>query len=676
MTGVAHLIFLNQTQFDFGIAVVGETKERKLTVKNQGVTTVPLTVSTSAPFSILNDGSSTVTSSFTLAPTESREVTVQLSPTVSGDLQRSVRLNVGTVFKDIPATGKAYTEEEYRELLKQSILATCQATDESQGTRNIQFVPGPDDQDLLFYRMPCPTEEQLAELLQLLMDSEDWLPISIDQYQGFDPAIALEALQQLAGLYRNLADDADGLTPADYDRLMSKVDQLRQDYPDFDKFFQNAAIRDEFWSVWAPVLRAVLAEWQPGDESWQLLKALLNFLLTDPNAPQQPGTGYLFTLTLALILNSFSSGQQAISAVLSNPALRGNPEQMEAMKAIVTGAILLGAEPFQQAGLTRDFFSLFLARMAEAYAPDSRVQQGYRNYRQAYIMALAVTADTVNEFIGAYMSNPNRYANLVGGFIGFVALAKAGWSINGVPAVRIIYDLIGGPEVVQNVHVIATQTVQVYDPQTQVTVDRKVTVFVHVEAMLGVNEVDKVAEIIEKITQAAHNWWQRNQRDLGLGTAITVLVAFNVEPGAVTALEQALASKDLQTPVIILYPEDGQWEAKCVGNCSDRQFLDAVATALAQAFGTPYAGGNDTSLLELLERLEESPIYAQLAYPGLSSQQAQWLAYGVCGGEVGCILFIEAQIAKWLNENAAAGCQWRYDGVVEPASRFEELMPC
>jgi hypothetical protein len=135
-----------------------------------------------------------------------------------------------------------------------------------------------------------------------------------------------------------------------------------------------------------------------------------------------------------------------------------------------------------------------------------------------------------------------------------------------------------------------------------------------------------------------------------------VLLVFSAEPGAVAQLEQALQAKNLQTPVLILYPENGQWQARCVGNCSDKDFLDAVAAALAQALGTPYSGGSENALGEMLSKLEEAMELAQLAYLGLSPDKAWWIAYGACMGDLGCILFIAESIKRELEEQCGGPC--------------------
>jgi sugar phosphate isomerase/epimerase len=111
LVGTAHKIEIDPAELDFGIVFVGSTREQKLTVKNQGVTTVPLTVSTSAPFSIVSG------SSFTLAPSEIREVAIQISPTASGSFSGNVQLASGSVSFKVPVKTDAMTYEEYLQAL-------------------------------------------------------------------------------------------------------------------------------------------------------------------------------------------------------------------------------------------------------------------------------------------------------------------------------------------------------------------------------------------------------------------------------------------------------------------------------------------------------------------------------------------------------------------------------
>lgn len=285
-------------------------------------------------------------------------------------------------------------------------------------------------------------------------------------------------------------------------------------------------------------------------------------------------------------------------------------------------------------GLTLPFFDEFLKWVAIAYGSKSGVDPlKLRDYMK--YLANMVTGSIVWE----------KYANQVGGFIAFAALDQAGWDIVGGAGWSTNF-LPGISNDLQGLHVVAANIID----------GRRVTVFIHVEAKLGVSEVEEIATTIEQITKYARNF-VNSVGSLGEGsTAVTVLIAFDTEPGAVDQLVAALQQNDLQTPVIILYPENGQWLAKCVGNCSDKKFLDAVANALASALGQPPQEGSESALGEMLRKFEQAMQNAQMAYLGYSGEAAWWLAYGVCGADLGCILFLSEQIAKELREQCGGPC--------------------
>jgi hypothetical protein len=116
LVGTAHKIEIRPTVLDFGIVPVGSTKERKLTVKNQGVTTVRLevpntTTTESSSFTVVLE------QPLTLSPGESKEISVKCSPTTSGVFQKSVRLMSGSVILGIPAIVRTMTYEEYLQAL-------------------------------------------------------------------------------------------------------------------------------------------------------------------------------------------------------------------------------------------------------------------------------------------------------------------------------------------------------------------------------------------------------------------------------------------------------------------------------------------------------------------------------------------------------------------------------
>ena len=114
LVGTAHKIEISPAELDFVIVFLGSSRVRKLTVKNQGVTTVALTVSTGGPYSLESP------SSFTLTPGQSWDVRIRFTPVSSGVFSSTVRLGSGTSFMEVPVTGEAMTKEEYRQKLLQA----------------------------------------------------------------------------------------------------------------------------------------------------------------------------------------------------------------------------------------------------------------------------------------------------------------------------------------------------------------------------------------------------------------------------------------------------------------------------------------------------------------------------------------------------------------------------
>jgi hypothetical protein len=643
LVGTAHKIEIRPTVLDFGIVLVGSTKERKLTVKNQGVTTVTLEVpnttqNTASPFRVMLE------SPLVLTPSESKEVLVQLSPTTSGEFTGTVRLMSGQAVLEIPAKAKAYTEEEYRQMLKQSILATCQATEESQGLRNIFFVPGY-NRDYLFYRMPCPTDEELDALLELLMEPENQPPLDDILLEQFgDPENIIAALNELFRLFNLLLNSLRGnpnATQDDINRILQSfvrgdIDYLIQNYPGFREFY-TALVQASPNLGGVIISLAGLIASIPGVPLPPVSGAIISIIglaysvltMKQPiGLSQQEWQARQFVFLMMVIMAEYPNSQAAIQAVIRSNVhggMSGADSRMKALLVIVAAGIAAQVPAAQEVGLNSGFYNKFLGFVATAYGPNSRVNSGQLQNYMNYLVRF-----------GEIPVNLDKYANSIGGFIAFVGLAQDGWNIVGH------IGSFGHPH--PEVHVIATQVIA----------GREVAVFIHVEAKLGVNEVEKVANIIENITSIA-----RRSYSSEIGTAaerVTVLLVFSAEPGAVAQLEQALQAKNLQTPVLILYPENGQWQARCVGNCSDKDFLDAVAAALAQALGTPYSGGSENALGEMLSKLEEAMELAQLAFLGMSPDKAWWLTYGICGADLGCILNIAEYLKRELEEQCGGPC--------------------
>jgi hypothetical protein len=417
LVGTAHKIEIRPTVLDFGIVLVGSTKERKLTVKNQGVTTVTLEVpnttqNTASPFRVMLE------SPLVLTPGESKEVLVQLSPTTSGEFTGTVRLMSGQAVLEIPAKAKAYTEEEYRQILKQSILATCQATEESSfnnyhyqalenfvpavydqvprvPVRNIFFVPGY-NRDYLFYRMPCPTDEELDALLELLMEPENQPPLDdilLEQFR--DPENIIAALNELFRLFNILLNSLRGnpnATQDDINRILQSfvrgdIDYLIRNYPGFREFY-TALVQASPDLLGVIISLAGLIASIPDVPLPPVSGAIISLIglaysvltMQQPiGLSQQEWQARQFVFLMMVIMAEYPNGQAAIQAVIRSNVhggMSGADSRMAALLVIVAAGIAAQVPAAQGVGLNPGFYNKFLEFVATAYGPNSRVNSG------------------------------------------------------------------------------------------------------------------------------------------------------------------------------------------------------------------------------------------------------------------------------------------------------------
>jgi hypothetical protein len=180
LVGTAHKIEIDPAVLDFGIVFVGSTAERKLTVKNQGVTTVTLEVpnttqNTASPFRIMVESMSG--SPLVLGSGKSTGVPVQFSATTSGQFTGTARLIINNSFNlEVPLTARAVTFEEFLQLFGTLFVP---------GTPNLFFdgfeglnISLADFQSLaqeLLTRQPQPPTPEDLEIAQALEELKTWL---------------------------------------------------------------------------------------------------------------------------------------------------------------------------------------------------------------------------------------------------------------------------------------------------------------------------------------------------------------------------------------------------------------------------------------------------------------------------------------------------------------------
>jgi hypothetical protein len=191
LVGVAHKIEVSPAELNLGIVFVDILREEKLTVKNQGVTTV--TVETSPPS---NASPFTVTLPevpLVLTPSGSAEATVQFTATTSGEFSHTVRLIINNSFNtEVPLVARAVTFEEFLQLFG-TLFVPGSPNLFFDGFENLE-ISLTDFQSLaqeLLTRQPqSPTPEDL-EIAQALEELKAWLD---------DPAFE-QKIQELAQQY-------------------------------------------------------------------------------------------------------------------------------------------------------------------------------------------------------------------------------------------------------------------------------------------------------------------------------------------------------------------------------------------------------------------------------------------------------------------------------------------
>ncbi len=175
LVGVAHKIEIDPAELNLGIVFIGIMREEKLTVKNQGVTTVTLEASSpsnASPFTVILPENPSV-----LDPSESVEATVQFTATTSGEFSHAVRLIINNSFTlEVPLAARAVTFEEFLRMFGTLFVP---------GTPNL-FFDGFEGlsvsladfqrlaQELLIRQPQSPTPEDL-EIAQALEELKAWL---------------------------------------------------------------------------------------------------------------------------------------------------------------------------------------------------------------------------------------------------------------------------------------------------------------------------------------------------------------------------------------------------------------------------------------------------------------------------------------------------------------------
>ncbi len=565
LVGTAHKIEIDPPELSFGLVFVDSTREQKLTVKNQGVTNVPLTVSAVTPFSVVSDGS------FVLSPGENREVVVQFNPTTSGNTQGSIRLTSGIVFKEFPATGMAYTEEELRAFLRQQLqseIETCQASQRFVTTPSIAYLPTPEDNSLL-YGFDCVSEEELEQILDFIMSG-----LGTSDPDGTQPM--LDSVPIFLGGPWNLS------------AFMSALEYLIQNYDNFDSAFRAAY---QGTAPWSPVFQTFV-------DTVNSVSFLGPFNLNRDLFGNDPGRQAV--LALVTLLKDYPQLVQILDHIGQRLAQVSQPDKVgenQLLAFYVVAEMYQGAfvDKFITAGMTVSLAVQFVYAMEYLLDQPTNSRAFQAMSALVGIIALGYGPEGVSLLqLLIEGRNAEAMANAAGQAISLANLVENDW----------IITFVG---------VLAQDRQRAYDRRITIPVGldmvaqrivygRETTAFVHVQAKLNSDEISSIANTLLRIAElVADDTWREgflstfgdpNYLD---SQGVVVHIAFQANTTTIGSLLQALYDGSPNVPIVIIWAdENGIVHATavcpvsgCPGGLSEAEYALEIATAMDFPPGQP-----------------------------------------------------------------------------------------
>ena len=587
LVGLAHKIEIDPAELNFGIVFRGSTAERKLMVKNQGVTAVTLEIpntNMTSPFNIVLDAN------LTLGPGESKEVPVRFGPTEPGTFQGDVSFLIsGQSSLRVPAISVVYGFEEFLAALS---WAYNMIYAENINNGNQLLLAGFNDLSL----------GQIQELMNFygsqttgagVIDPEKLAQIqqADDLWRSLEPAQVNAWLQALAqALQENrFEEEYDRLLPQGLDKLVEAT-LLMVGVGDIatDSSEAKQAIRNLLTTILEQGGPLDVIRWMQQSVEDALCRAVSGILCT-----LLPAVGKLNPLWLIWKVAFYDPFKQAwdhfISLFVDPNTQQLTQEGKWASTAIMYIAVNMANNlPVVSLGypIIDDGIRSFENFLAWAYRDISRLDQ-----------ALGTLFSAAGAVLRGWVAHPFRVET---NWAASVLLLPQGHNIPGVSS-RIMVLLRG-------------------DHCTNCAAN-----------------ANNIVEWLQIALQRLQDTSSPPIGPPGLGLTyggdmkVIVLSFTNTQATGVDAVKNKLKSSGADSNsvliVMVYWDSNGQPQAECI----------STACVLMKM-------SNPTGFEELMRRLKEAFLWGPLA--NLNQHELAALMFGICGGDLECVLFFAEQLAK------------------------------
>ncbi|MEM4284500.1 MAG: hypothetical protein QXS96_08455, partial [Candidatus Caldarchaeum sp.] len=612
LAGTAHKIKIEPEVLDFGIVFVGNSKDRKLTIKNEGVTNVtlePTITYPENPFQVIKPLDSLV-----LSPSQSAEVTIRFQPAGSGAYTEELSLFIGSIMWELSVRGRAYTEEELMARFQAHIETdreVCQAAQAAGQNPRALFLPS-DNLDGIFYGFQCLTSEQLRGLVQFMM-SEDWrnsisdlspdpdiipLPGGFWDYQHF-----LQALQYLVNAGESNFNEA-------YNTIRSGGFTFS---PTFQTFVDTLTLMTQGGYTFRIGPFSIPISSDPllgNDPARQAVGALVNMLRANPQLLGQLGQ---LMQQIAAVLPVVPGLLVPVPGLNIHSQIAIN--QVTFLYTIARVWTAAGSMHYQSHGLTATLAVHFVGGLNTALASgqDNAVLAAFNIANE--IISFKTRLFGSNEVFANNVAKVVTLGNLVRGPL------TQQWQIQWFPGLRQLAH--GNPP--PGLDFVATKEIN----------GRLTAGFIHVQAKLGPDEVIEITNILIFIAEMAYLATQAGDPQSYGGVrgadGVAIMIAYNSDQETINRLVQRLTYANVNAPIVIIWI-DNQGVVHATGvcgrqGCPDGKNAQDYANSIAQALG--FAPG---------QPFEGSPLGSTgVSFEFLASLWADLLF--ICAGDINCAMY-------------------------------------